>query len=159
MHIRSLLIDTHPHMASEPALADLTPVQAACRLPDAPHSIAEIVAHMAFWQTWFLDRCEGRDAPLVTPAGLGWPAVDEAGWEAVRAGFLAGLQRAVALGESDTRREMLLAPAIEFPPLARYTVGDALTHVAMHNAHHLGQIITLRQLIRAWPPPGGGFTW
>jgi hypothetical protein len=29
----------------------------------------------------------------------------------------------------------------------------------VHNAHHLGQIILLRQLFGAWPPPSGRFTW
>ena len=31
-----------------------------------------------------------------------------------------------------------VSPPIEFPPLANYTVGDALVHVATHNSHHLG---------------------
>jgi hypothetical protein len=114
---------------------------------------------MSFWQSWFLARCEGRHEPLVASASLGWPTVDAAGWPAVRDEFLSGLRRAVTLGESDTRRGTAVAPAIEFGPLSSYTVGDALTHVAMHNAHHLGQIITLRQLMGAWPPPGGSFTW
>jgi uncharacterized damage-inducible protein DinB len=52
-----------------------------------------------------------------------------------------------------------VTPAIEFPPLAHHTVREALVHVAMHNAHHLGQVITLRQLLGAWPPPAGSYTW
>ena len=31
--------------------------------------------------------------------------------------------------------------------------------VATHNAHHLGQVILLRQLLGAWPPPAGSWTW
>jgi uncharacterized damage-inducible protein DinB len=159
MNIRALLVETHPHIPSEPALSDLSPAQAVERLPRAPHSIAEIVAHMSFWQSWFLARCEGRHEPPIASASLGWPGVEATDWPPVRDRFLAGLQRAVTLGESDARRAAPLAPAIEFRPQAGYTVGDALTHIAMHNAHHLGQIITLRQLMAAWPPPGGGFTW
>jgi hypothetical protein len=48
---------------------------------------------------------------------------------------------------------------IEFPPLANYTVGDAITHIAIHNTHHLGQIIILRQMLGAWPPPASIYTW
>jgi uncharacterized damage-inducible protein DinB len=52
-----------------------------------------------------------------------------------------------------------ILPAIEVPPLAHYTLRDAAVHAANHNAHHLGQIITLRQLMGLWPPRSGGFTW
>ena len=33
------------------------------RVAGAPHTIAEIVAHMAFWQTWFAGRCDGSGRP------------------------------------------------------------------------------------------------
>jgi len=36
---------------------------------------------------------------------------------------------------------------------------DWFLHVATHNAHHLGQVILLRQLTGAWPPPAGSWTW
>jgi hypothetical protein len=29
----------------------------------------------------------------------------------------------------------------------------------VHSSHHLGQIITIRQLLGLWPPPGGTLTW
>jgi uncharacterized damage-inducible protein DinB len=34
-----------------------------------------------------------------------------------------------------------------------------VAHVAVHTAHHIGQIVTLRQLLGAWPPPQGSHTW
>jgi uncharacterized damage-inducible protein DinB len=52
-----------------------------------------------------------------------------------------------------------ISPAIEFPPLAHHTIGDALLHVSVHNSHHLGQVIVLRQLMGCWPPPAGRHTW
>lgn len=50
-------------------------------------------------------------------------------------------------------------PAIEAPGLGHYTIADALTHLAIHNAHHLGQIVTIRQILGVWPPPDGSWTW
>jgi uncharacterized damage-inducible protein DinB len=70
--------------------------------------------------------------------------------------FVAGLERAAAFGD---RSERPLAPAIDFPPLAHYTIGDAIVHIAQHNSHHLGQVILLRQLMGLWPPPSGSWTW
>jgi uncharacterized damage-inducible protein DinB len=40
-----------------------------------------------------------------------------------------------------------------------YTVGEALVHVSTHNSYHLGQVIVLRQMLGAWPPPAGSYTW
>jgi hypothetical protein len=39
------------------------------------------------------------------------------------------------------------------------TVRDQLISLASHNAYHLGRIVLLRQLLHAWPPASGGFTW
>ncbi len=69
------------------------------------------------------------------------------------------LERAVALGEQDGRLDDPIAPAIEFPPLAHYSIRDALVHMANHNSHHLGQVILLRQVMGLWPPPSGSWTW
>jgi uncharacterized damage-inducible protein DinB len=157
MHPRELLIDTLPHIPPAGALEDLSPDDAERRLPGAAHSVAEIVAHMAFWQEWFCDRCDGIGTAMAATAGVGWPDVTAGSWPSIRARFLAGLERAVALGGGDATRAV--SPAIEFPPLANYSVHDALVHMAHHNAHHLGQVILLRQMMGRWPPPGGSSTW
>jgi len=34
------------------------------------------------------------------------------------------------------------------------TLAERLESLAVHNAYHLGKIVTLRQVIDAWPPPG-----
>ena len=56
MLARELLLDTHAHIGPLAALEDLTPELAEARVTGGPHSIAEIVAHMAFWQDWFAGR-------------------------------------------------------------------------------------------------------
>ena len=124
--------------------------------PDG-HSIAEIVAHLAYWQDWFFDRINGTPTPMPPAAAEGWPAVAPDSWPDLRQRFLNRLEQlaGVADGTTDTR----LSPPLEFPPLAHYTVADALVHVATHNSHHLGQVIMLRQLQNAWPPPSGSWTW
>jgi uncharacterized damage-inducible protein DinB len=159
MNARELLLAPMAYMPPSRVIEGLTAEQAGRRLPGAPHTIVALVAHLGFWQTWFIERAIGRPVPMPATASLGWPAADAADWDQLRREFLDGLDRAVALAETSAAQSELVAPAIEFPPLAEYTVADAMTHVAMHNAHHLGQIVTLRQLLGAWPPPEGSWTW
>jgi uncharacterized damage-inducible protein DinB len=157
--MRELLIETLTYLSPVHALADLATDDAERRLEGANHSIAELVAHMDFWQAWFCRRCEGIGEPMVATATQGWPDVARGSWPAVRQRFLDNLERAAALGADGTRLNEPVVPPVEFPPLAGYTIRDALVHVAQHNAHHLGQVILLRQLMRLWPPPSGSWSW
>jgi len=156
MNEHELLIETSPFMPPARALDALENADAERRPPSAPHSIAEVVAHMTFWQEWFGARAQGSGEPMASHATEGWPAIAQGSWAAVRERFLSGLERLAALGAHGSSA---LAPPIEYPPLARYSVHDALVHVAMHNAHHLGQVVLLRQQLGLWPPPSGSYTW
>jgi uncharacterized damage-inducible protein DinB len=151
-----LLIQIYAHIPPVAALERLEPGDAERRIEGTPHSIAETVAHMAFWQEWFVRRCTGIADPMPAPAARGWPVVEAGSWLAVHARFVHGLDAATAL---DAESDRPLAPPIEFPPLANYTVRHALVHVAQHNSHHLGQIVLLRQMMGLWPPPSGAWTW
>ena len=159
MHTRELLIDTLTHLAPAKTVAGLAPADAERRVAGANHSIAEIVAHMTFWATWFCDRCDGIHAPMVTKAALGWPAVQPGSWPEIERRFLEVLERAAKIGERPERLEQPISPAIEVPPLAAYTIHDAMVHMGVHTAHHLGQVVLLRQLMGVWPPPSGSWTW
>lgn len=158
MDAHELFIEPFAHISAARALEGLTPEAAEHRIGSAPHSVAEIVAHLRFWQEWFLLRCEGGSAPMAAKAEEGWPEVVPGSWPILRDRFLEGLERLEKLGASEAR-DRRLSPPVEFPPLASYTVDDALVHTAIHNAHHLGQIILLRQLMGLWPPPSGGLSW
>jgi uncharacterized damage-inducible protein DinB len=156
--MRELLTDTLAYLARARALEGLS-VEAADQRSGASHSIAEIVAHMDFWQRWFCARCEGVDEPMVTRAADGWPAVAAGSWREVEQRFLRGLNRAASLGDDSAQLDRPIAPAIQFPPIANYTIRDALVHIGTHNAHHVGQVIVLRQVMGLWPPPSGSWTW
>jgi uncharacterized damage-inducible protein DinB len=157
VNLREPLLSPTEYLPPEKTLDGLSSADAERRIDGAPHSVAEIVAHLTFWQDWFCARCLGQALPLVPSAAEGWPAVDAGSWPLLRSRFLGRLQQLAALAEQDLSKPV--SPAIEFPPLANYTIGDALVHVATHNSHHLGQVILLRQLLRAWPPPAGSWTW
>ncbi len=154
MNRKELLLNPLAYMPPPKLLADLEPADAARVIPGATHSIVEILAHLVFWQSWFLDRCAGDAKPMVARASEGWPAAGAEHWLALRTRFLADLQRA-----AEWPGDGPVTPAIEAPGMAHYTVSEALTHLAVHNAHHLGQVVTIRQVLGAWPPPDGSWTW
>jgi uncharacterized damage-inducible protein DinB len=158
MNVQGLLTSPLAYMPPAQALDGLTSADAERRAGGLPHSIAEVVAHLSFWQSWFHARCAGRPEPMASAAAQGWPAVAGGSWPDVHARFLSGLAALAEFGEA-TPGDRLITPPIEFRPLAGYTIGEALVHVAAHNAHHLGQVILLRQLQGTWPPPAGSWTW
>jgi uncharacterized damage-inducible protein DinB len=154
-----LLVSPLAYMPPARILDGLSQEQAAVRPPGASHSVLDIVAHVIFWQGWFLERCTGVATPPPARAALGWPAVTVEQWPSLRQRFLQDLERAAELASDKLAAARRVEPSIEFEPLANYTIADAVTHAAIHNAHHLGQIVTLRQIIGAWPPPDGSYTW
>lgn len=37
----------------------------------------------------------------------------------------------------------------------RFTVGLRMVWFTGHNAYHLGQVVLMRRILGAWPPPAG----
>jgi hypothetical protein len=133
----------------EPAgiLSDLTEGQSLVVPPGSPHSIAQIVSHMHFYQ----------GSQLVAIRGEAWPkpehlddtfSVPPAGaWPALVAAFLAGLEEVARLAEE--------RGAETSPQRQDTSVAYDLVESALHNAYHLGQIVLLRRILGLWPPAGG----
>jgi uncharacterized damage-inducible protein DinB len=159
MPIREMLLDTFVHMSPPAALDGLSEDDAFREPAPAVHHVAAILAHMDFWQSWFLDRCDGVATPVVSAAAAGWPAVAPGEWHRLLTRFRTGLERAAAIGDDAGRVDRPVTPPVDFAPLVGFTIRDALVHVAQHNSHHLGQIITTRQVLGCWPPPAGSWTW
>lgn len=140
------------HTDASDVLDDLTPEQAVTKLEGWPYSVAEQVAHMLFWQRQTHQEIETDTALGVPTATVGWPAVKEEDWPRVRDEFLAGLEKS---------RELARNPDV----LSRrfdgesFTVGVLLLSHVTHNSYHLGQVVLMRRLIGAWPPPSGSNTW
>jgi uncharacterized damage-inducible protein DinB len=159
-----LLSGTGAFLGPEAVLEGLNAEQAFTKPHGLPHSIAEIVAHMCFWQEWFNECARAGFTGVPLHAAEGWPAVEPAsgatGWTEVRERFFAAMADAKQIiAESRGFAEPLLPAGVEIPVLARETRGSGILHGAVHSGHHLGQIITIRQLLGAWPPPAGSMTW
>ena len=141
-------------------LDGLTDGQAQAKPGGLPHSIAEIVAHMCYWQEWFNTCAVSGFTAIAEHAADGWPPVPADGWDALRARYLDSIQEAKRIAaESAVLADSLLPPGVDIPVLAEESRGSGILHAAVHSGHHLGQIITMRQLMGLWPPPGGTITW
>ena len=145
------------HVELKTALDGLTWTQAGARPHGIPKSVLQIVNHLIFWNTWVVDWLDGTDPPIPQQDSVSWPgAVGPAGadeWEAAVA-RLGELAEALAqhARDDDLQSTRLSLDA----PRSR----AAMLHtIASHNSYHLGQIVLVRRIVGAWPPPGGGLAW
>jgi uncharacterized damage-inducible protein DinB len=129
------------------ALDGLTPEQAVTKLENWPHSIAETVAHMLCWQKNDLATIETGVEPPVTPEE-NWPAVAKDDWPRLKDEFLASLEKSREMARTENLDRLILG--------GRISVGLRMVWFTGHNAYHLGQVVLMRRIIGAWPPPGGG---
>lgn len=135
------------------ALDGLSP-EDSVRVPaGSPHSVADIVGHMVFWQQRFLSMVDGNEPVPVPHAAVGWRTVAAHEWQGLVATYLAGMDRFRSLAADE---ENLGRPVVKGRPT---TLGAGILDSFVHDAHHLGQVILLRRMLGAWPPPGGGDTW
>jgi hypothetical protein len=155
----SVLAGESVHLGPAAILEGLTAEQALMKHESLPYSIAEIVAHLCFWQEWFNACVVSGFTGIAEHSVDGWPAVDVNGWNALRERYVHSVDEARRIAaESDSLSEPL-APSGAVASLARESRGSGLLRAAVHNSHHLGQIITMRRLMGLWPPPGGTIAW
>jgi uncharacterized damage-inducible protein DinB len=144
----------------EVVLDGLTEEQATAKPHSLPHSIADIVGHMRYWQDFFNSIAENGFTGLPEHAAEGWPPMEPGGWNDLRVRFLATAERTQQLALTcDRLHEKLLPENLPLPVLQHDSIGSGLLHAAVHSSHHLGQIVTLRQLLGLWPPQAGSMTW
>jgi len=156
--LRDQLHGQSSHLGLLQALDGLDPALAGRRLDGTPHTIFQVLHHMIYWQDITIARLRRESPPRPERAALGWqtPAApeDASDWQAAIAELAEGL-RAI--------EELLVDPAFdlgaEVDRERRTTAREELLMLQGHNSYHLGQIVTLRQQLGSWPPPGGGDTW
>lgn len=134
----------------------------------APHSIYEELWHITFWQQITLDWIGGIETPFPASPRDGFPTVLDAEreyWEQLCARFFQANEDAAAAARGESRidqsrlNEPIRCPSRPGEPVRIMTVREQLENLAAHNAYHFGRIVLLRQLLGAWPPASGGYTW
>ena len=149
-HLLKLLNARQAHATFDDAIADLPPELRGTRPDDLPYSAWELLEHIRIAQHDILDFCQNPDYSQPDwPDGY-WPDApappsDEAWTESVRQvrTDLQAMKNLVADPDTD------LHAAIPHGDGQTY-LREALL-VADHNAYHIGQLVTVRRLLGAWP--------
>ncbi|MCL5045332.1 MAG: DinB family protein [Actinobacteria bacterium] len=153
-----VLIGKGAHVGPHCALDELDWGLAGREVPHAPSTIWQTLQHLIYWQELILAALRGRDVTWPEHAAEGWsfpsgPPSEEAWATGVRQ-FLVGLKAA---------QDVSIDPGVNLEEaLPSWEKGNgytALQVLASHNSYHLGQIVLLRRILGAWPPPSGGDTW
>jgi len=149
-HLLYLLRGGGAHLNFEAAVANLPSKLRGAKPPRAAHSPWQILEHMRLAQWDILDFCRNPDYTEREFPGDYWPKTqvppDPAAWEKSVKAFRADL-RAMEKLVADPKTDLF----------ARIRWGDGQTIlreallVADHNAYHLGQLVTVRRLLGAWP--------
>jgi hypothetical protein len=151
-HVLYLLKGGGAHLHFDAAVADLPAELRGAKPPGLPHTPWRLVEHMRIAQWDILEF--SRNPKHVSPefdAGY-WPAgdapPDDAPWDRGLAGFRADLK---------AMQDLVADPATDlFAPIPHgqgQTILREALLVADHNSYHLGQLVTVRRLLRAWPGP------
>jgi uncharacterized damage-inducible protein DinB len=126
---------------------------AGTRPKGAPHSVFQLLSHMIYWQEWVVQWLEGQDPPLPKHASGSWPGgsgpKNPGDWQRAVRRFRSGLEKL----DRQAREQDLFAGR------GRKCRLEMLQTIASHNSYHAGQLVALRQMLGAWPPPSGGLTW
>lgn len=147
------LLGKGAHVETKTVFAALDWKLAGMRPESAPHSAYQLLNHMLYWQEWVVKWLDGERPPIPKHASGSWlgdaaPASREE-WERAVRRFRNGL-------EALTRRSR---QADLFSERGSKSPLEMLQTIASHNSYHAGQVVLLRQVLGAWPPPSGGLTW
>ncbi len=150
MHLLKLLDSPQAHRTFDDVIRDLPPALRSERPDGLPYSPWELLEHLRLAQRDILDFCRdpAYEAP-VWPEDY-WPETsappDEQAWNTSIRRFRTDLDAMKQL----VRETNDLYGEIPHGDGQSY-LREALL-VADHNAYHLGQLVTVRRLLGAWPP-------
>ncbi len=149
-HLLKLLRGGGAHLGFDEAVKNFPPKLRGARPAGLPHSAWMLVEHLriAQWDILEFSRNPKHVSPK-WPEGY-WPATDgppsDAAWEKSVAAFRADLKTMARLVANPKTNLFARIPHGTGQTILR----EALL-VADHNSYHLGQLVTLRRLLGAWP--------
>jgi uncharacterized damage-inducible protein DinB len=139
------------HATLEKAVKDLAPALRGQRPPNYPHSVWELLDHIRITQHDLLDFCQNPDyeEKLEWPRDY-WPAkaapATAAAWDKSIADYRRDRE---AFARFTTESEIELTTKI--PRGTGQTYLRTILVAVDHASYHVGQIVSVRRLLGAWP--------
>ncbi len=141
---KHLLVDGE-YAERKKILSGLTFEQATRKPLDKTHSIYEELWHTAKWQNIVVNNDEQAYEKWHTGELFPSDSPDsEIQWNELVNEFFQGLDKALEITKSKQEMDKVHGSGV--------TVADSLYSLAVHNAYHLGKIVSIRQMIGAWTP-------
>ncbi len=143
------LIAFHIHPDPEKALKGLTPDIVTTRVEGCTHSIWDLIHHNLFWLDMTIEALEDKEIDWERSKTENWPdasvKVDKKQLDDYIKRFQKGIERISELADTvDLNSGMSSWP--------KATKMWAILMIAQHNSYHIGQIVTIRQILSCWPP-------
>lgn len=156
LHLVDLLVGGQAHASPKEVLSGVLAKHVDARPSDALHSIWEQVEHLRLAQADILHYTldSGWKSPK-WPEGF-WPTApcgDIKRFRASVSAFLSDLEKMAALA-SDPKIDLMAPLEHGVKPYEKSPPHSAFREILLaadHNAYHLGQIVSLRKLLGAWP--------
>nr|WP_263327600.1 DinB family protein [Neobacillus sp. Marseille-Q6967] len=133
------------------AVNGLTPEQALWKNTDSENSIWEIISHLVFWNERYLNYYKDVENPKMDGTNdstfgylndLEWTDLVRR-FNGVMASWYESIQQSDESRLNQTRQG------------AGGTWSETLTNITLHNAYHIGQIVTIRKMQGSWSKEKG----
>ena len=148
-YLQNGLQGKYAHYQTDMLFSGLSWEMAGEKPEGCPHSVWELLFHMNYWQDFILAEMheEKTESPQDLPES--WPSSpfpsNEKEYTDAVTQFLKSLGRATQQASKSSLEEGLDG--------RKRNSADLLMVLINHNSYHAGQVVFVRKLIGAWPPP------
>ena len=162
--LSELLRGKGAHADPVASVEDLSADLAARQVVGFPHSVGQLVSHMNYWMDYELRRIRGERPAFPEHSSESFPpSATPSGpreWDHLRKRFADLLMDFDMLANSSPQEMQRQIESVhEGDTKLAGTLEAVLWQMVAHNSYHTGQIAMIRQILKAWPPRGGGDTW
>lgn len=143
---------SHWFVSFEKAVAGLTAEQALWKKSDSENSIWEIISHLVFWNERFLKRFKNGENPkMVGNNDSTFTYLQEDKWEQILQQYhqvMTDWYEAIEKSKDEKFDESISEQLKE-------TWLESIASITLHNAYHIGQIVTIRKMQGSWSKEQG----
>jgi uncharacterized damage-inducible protein DinB len=143
---------SHWFVSFEKAVAGLTPEQANWKKSDSENSIWELISHLVFWNERFLYRFKNNVIPKMEGNNDStFTYLSELKWEQVLERFNVVMSDWIETIKNSEDEKLDQRISEE----SKETWLESLSSITLHNAYHIGQIVTIRKIQGSWSKEQG----